>query len=251
MSEPNEPAPSATVISGNRRSLWFRGALTLAAMLLVYFVVAYLLVPLLWIRYAHRHPALDETPGVTLTSDDHPGDPINVALIGVEEDVKSIMRAAGWHSADPLGVRSDLKIAADTVLKKEYDEAPVSDLYLWGRKEDLAFQQPVGDNPRQRHHVRFWKSNRLDEEGRPLWAGSASYDERVGLSYTTGQITHHIAADVDAERNHLFEDLRKTGRLADERFVDRFHRIREGRNGGGDPWHTDGRLLLGTVAGGM
>jgi len=30
--------------------------------------------------------------------------------------------------------------------------------------------------------------------------------------------------------------------------VSGFHTIREGRNGGGDPWHTDGRLFVGVIA---
>jgi hypothetical protein len=29
--------------------------------------------------------------------------------------------------------------------------------------------------------------------------------------------------------------------------VDDFHKIHEGRNGGGDPWHTDGRLFIGVI----
>src|SRR6185369_11715834 len=103
------------------------------------------------------------------------------------------MLAAGWHAADPLGLRSDLEIAADTVLARPYEDAPVSNLYLFGRKEDLAFEQPAGDDPRRRHHVRFWKSSKVDDQGRPAWVGSATYDQRVGLSHTTGQITHHIA----------------------------------------------------------
>jgi hypothetical protein len=36
---------------------------------------------------------------------------------------------------------------------------------------------------------------------RPIWVGSAVFDERVGLSRTTGQITHVTAPDVDAERD--------------------------------------------------
>jgi hypothetical protein len=51
--------------------------------------------------------------------------------------------------------------------------------------------------------VRFWQSEKLDEQGRPLWAGLATYDERVGRSHTTGQIMHHISGNVDVERDHL------------------------------------------------
>jgi hypothetical protein len=77
--------------------------------------------------------------------------------------------------------------------------------------------------------------------------GSASYDERVGLSHTTGQITHHISGDVDAERDHLFDDLKKTGDLAQDYAVDGYHEKLEGKNGGGDRWHTDGRLFVGVI----
>ena len=246
-SHTSEPSHDTPVQRRARASAWKLAAFAAIGILSAYLVLAYLVLPLIWVRYAHRHPALDDTPGITYTGDRHPGDPINVALIGSEDDVKTIMSAAGWYVADPLGLRSDLEIASDTVFKRSDNEAPVSSLYLWGRKEDLAFEQPVGDNPRQRHHVRFWESTQVDERGRQLWAGSATYDERVGLSHTTGQITHHIAADVDAERDHLFDDLNRTGRLSDVKSIDGFHRICEGRNGGGDPWHTDGRLLVGTI----
>ena len=122
----------------------------------------------------------------------------------------------------------------------------MSNLYLWGRKEDLAFEQPVGDNPRHRHHVRFWKSEKLDD-GRPVWVGSAIYDQRVGFSRDTGQITHVTAPDIDTERDKLFNDLEATGQLVDVSKIDDFHKIREGRNGGGDPWLTDGRLFVGVI----
>ena len=150
------PAAAAAPLKSpkSRRFLTSLGLALLAA-LAMYFIVAYIGLPAAWKFYARRHPALADLPNVTSTKDHHPGDPINLALIGAEADVKALMHAAGWIAADPLGLKSDLKIAADTVLDRPYAEAPVSNLYLWGRKEDLAFEQPVGNNPRQRHHVRF------------------------------------------------------------------------------------------------
>jgi hypothetical protein len=124
----------------------------------------------------------------------------------------------------------------------------VSSLYLFGRKEDLAFEQPVGNDPRQRHHVRLWLTQKIDADGRPVWIGSAVYDDRVGLSRRTGQITHHTAPDVDAERDKLFEDLHETGDLSEMFVVDGFHKVLSGRNGGGDSWHTDGKLYVGVIA---
>lgn len=134
------------------------------------------------------------------------------------------------------------------MLKRPDPEAPASSLYLFGRKEDLAFEQPVGDNPRQRHHVRFWRTPLEDPDGRPVWVGSAVYDEHVGFSRTTGQITHVTGPDVDAERDYLFHNLEQTSDLSETMAVNGFHKIHEGRNGGGDPWHTDGKLDLGVIA---
>jgi hypothetical protein len=216
-------------------------------LLLLWIIAAYLFIPMVWKSYAKHRPSFDDNPRITRTSDGHPGDPLNVALIGTESQLESIMKAAQWYPAAALGLESDLKIAADTVLSLPDDEAPVSSLYLFGRKEDLAFEQPVGDNPRHRHHARFWKTDTVGEDGRPEWIGSAVYDERVGLSRTTGQITHVTAADVDAERDYLFECLEKTGDLSDHYVEVGFHKQLEGRNGGGDPWHTDGRLFVGVI----
>ena len=41
-----------------------------------------------------------------------------------------------------------------------------------------------------------------------MWLGSATFDKDVGLSRDTGQVTHHIGPDVDAERDRLTNDLR-------------------------------------------
>ena len=151
-------------------------------------------------------------------------------------------------AADPITLQSSLKIAADVVLKKPYPHAPVSDLFVWGRKQDLAFEQPVGQSPKQRHHVRFWRSEAVDEDGEPLWLGAATYDERVEISRTTGGITHRIGAAVDRERDKLLVDTHHAGTLSGYYWVDRFHRELRGTNGGGDPFHTDGRLAVGVLS---
>lgn len=206
------------------------------------------MLPNIWKRYVHRHPALDDVPNITHTASGIPGDPLNVALIGTKHQLMKIMIAAKWYPADPLTLKSCLEIAEATVLKRPYDEAPVSSLYLFGRKEDLAFEQPVGNDPRKRHHVRFWKTEKVDSDGQPMWIGSAVYDEHVGFSRTTGQVTHVTAANVDAERDYLFQCLEKTGDLDWQYVVDDFHKIRSGKNGGGDPWTTDGKLYVGVIS---
>jgi LssY C-terminus len=230
-----------------RHRVWNWTVIAAGAFMVGYLVVAYVVLPISWVRYTRHHPSLADIPNVTHTAYGIPGDPLNVTLIGTETDLNRVMRAAQWYPADPLSLRSRLEIAGAAVFEHPYDDAPVSDLYLWGRKEDLAFEQPVGHDPRQRHHVRFWRSDKLDADGRPAWVGAATFDRRVGLSHTTGQITHHTAPDIDAERDKLFADLQQTGELSKAHFIDDFHHIRQGRNGGGDPWFTDGRLEVGVI----
>ncbi len=212
----------------------------------LYLLVAYLLMPLFDRVKEHRHPDLHDVARLTHTGSGLPGDPLNIAVVGDEADLIGAFLAAGWLAANPLGVRSDLRIAVDTVFDKPDPNAPVSNLYLYGRKEDLAFEKPLGNSPKERHHVRFWRSEKMDD-GRPVWIGAATHDVRVELSRTTGEITHRISPDVDAERAFLLDDLAKAQRLLGIRWIDHFHEELQGRNGGGDPWHTDGRLPVATL----
>jgi hypothetical protein len=193
------------------------------------------------------HPALARSPRHTTTSRGHQGDAVNVAFVGTEEDLHRTLSAAGWYAADPITLKTSLEIAADVVLHKPYAHAPVSDLFLWGRKQDAAFEQPVGDSPKQRHHVRFWRSHDRDRAGRPLWLGAATYDKRVEISRTTGGITHKISPNIDGERNKLVADSIRAGALDGYYWVEQFHAQAEGKNGGGDPYFTDRRLAVGII----
>lgn len=246
----SDPLSDATAAAPDRVAGWlsFEGVLRVGlVVLLVWAVVAYFILPLGWRIAMRRHPALTEAPTRTHTTSGIPGDPVNLGLIGTEVELHRGILAAGWFPADPLTLRTSLRIAADTVLRREYTGAPVSSLYLFGRKEDFAFEQPFGDDPRRRHHVRFWQSPQVDADGRPLWFGAATFDQRVGLSHTTGEITHHIAPDIDAERDKLLADLKAAGALADESWINGFQPALSGKNGGGDPWKTDGRLGVGVL----
>jgi hypothetical protein len=240
----NDAAGKPELTSGPRRrrpvSRWLYAA---GVLLVAYLVVAYVIMPLAWRTYTRRHSGLSVGPRITHTANGIPGDPVNLALVGAETDVIHGMLKAGWFPADPITFSSSIRIAVDSVFRRPDQDAPVSDLFLFGRKQDLAFEQPVGNSPRQRHHVRFWRWDKLEDD-RPAWFGSATFDERVGLSHETGQITHHIGPDVDAERDRIMAELQQAKQALEVYYVDGFHQQLDGKNGGGDPWHTDGRLAV-------
>ncbi|HEV3167716.1 MAG TPA: LssY C-terminal domain-containing protein [Isosphaeraceae bacterium] len=228
----------------SRRRRWLVRALrALAGTILVWLLLAYVILPALWRHYEHQ-PSLADAPKTTFTSLGIPGDPLNVGLIGTEDMVLRSMLDSGWTPADPTTLRSSLRITRSVLFGRPDPAAPVSNLYVFRRKQDLAFEKASGKNARRRHHVRFWESADLGREGAPLWIGAVTFDKSVGFSHRTGQITHHIDADVDAERDGLIQDLTRAGRLTTTYQVTGLGATLAGRNGGGDLYFTDGEMTL-------
>jgi hypothetical protein len=208
-----------------------------------YALVAYLILPAFWTHYEHQR-GLATLSMVTRTAQGIPGDPINVGLVGDDKDVLCAMQAAGWYPADPVTLRSSIEIAGSVLLDRPYRDAPVSPLFYLGRHEDLAFEKPDGNSADRRHHVRFWKVLDQGEEKRPVWLGDATFDRGVGVSRYTGAITHHIDADIDAERKLLAADL-EAARMVDAKYqVTGIGPTLGGRNGGGDLYYTDGEVWV-------
>ncbi|MFO0873392.1 MAG: LssY C-terminal domain-containing protein [Phycisphaerales bacterium] len=248
MTTSNDPQAAAAPSKPTSRTRWVR---TLIIVLVAWAIAAYLLVPWLWKEHFRHDAAADAIPNITLTGDGHPGDPLNISIVGDDRQLVLAMGAAGWVPADPITFDTSVRIAVDSVIRRPDNDAPVSALFLYKRKQDLAFEQPIGHSPAQRHHVRFWRSSETDDSqpGAPRWIGSATLDERVGLSHTTGQVTHHIGPDVDAERDRIVQELTDAGWVEKIEWIDGFHTQLEGRNGGGDLWRTDGRLAIVTLRG--
>ena len=49
-----------------------------------------------------------------------PGDPVNLALIGASEQLRSAFAAAGWSEADRLGIASSWRMVRAFVFNKAY-----------------------------------------------------------------------------------------------------------------------------------
>ncbi|MCS0501699.1 LssY C-terminal domain-containing protein [Ancylobacter mangrovi] len=199
------------------------------------------MLPRLWTHYEDQ-PGIRHLPMVTETKQGIPGDPIDVGLVGRQQDVIQAMIAAGWRPADPVTLKSSIDIVGSVLLDRPDPQAPVSPLFYDGRKQDLAFEKEVGRSADRRDHVRFWKVLERGEEGDPVWLGSATYDRGVGLSHDTGAVTHHIGPDVDAVRDLLIDDLKAAGVVRVIYQVTGLGPTLFGRNGGGDPYYTDGEI---------
>lgn len=183
--------------------------------------------------------------GRTFNADGLLGDPINLAVDGTEEQIHEAMQKAGWVRADPINAKSSWRIAWGSVARKSYPEAPVSDLFLFERAQDFAYQMEVEGNPAQRHHVRFWRTPDgwlLPGGERVGWLAGGTYDRSVGFSLFTLQITHKIDENIDIERDFIVDSVLYANPEADVRVIENFSTGYHGRNGGGDVVSTDGNL---------
>ena len=214
--------------------------------ILFWVLLAYLVLPRL-----HRILTTIYVPdyfiGRARTSDGLLGDPVNLAVRGSVEELERMMLSAGWTRADPVTFASSWRIVVSTLTRRSYDEAPVSPLYLFGRQQDLAYQQEVDGNPAQRHHVRFWRCPDgwlLPGGSRVDWLAAATFDTRVGLSLFTLQVTHKIDADTDVERDHVVATVSGANPGVTVDVIRDFSTGYHARNGGGDSIRTDGDLPI-------
>jgi hypothetical protein len=86
-------------------------ALSLLAILTAYALLAYVVVPALWQHYEHQ-PGLARLPMFTTTEFKVAGDPINLGVVGSNDELIAVMKAAGWVQADRLTLLSSGKNGA-------------------------------------------------------------------------------------------------------------------------------------------
>lgn len=210
----------------------------------VWGITAYLVLPRLHKMLSDLYVP-DYFFGRTRTGDGLLGDPVNLGVDGGAEQLDTAMRRAGWHRADEITLRSTWGIIASTLTRKSYPTAPVSPLMLFGRRHDVAYQQEVEGNPKQRHHVRFWHCPPgwlLPGGAKTDWLGAGTYDTDVGLSLFTLQVTHRIDENTDEERDFVVASVRSASPEITVRTLRDFTTGYHSRNGGGDQFITDGHL---------
>src|SRR6266446_5493818 len=210
------------------------------SMLGILFVLFAVLVAIVrFYPYPYNFPAY---PKITHTKSGAEGDPLNLVFIGSKNQIMHSFQQASWLIPDPITSQTSAKIAVDSLAHRSYPTAPVSNLYVFGRVQDLAFEKPTNDVA-NRGHIRLWKTGTLIG-GQLVWIGQASYDSGIELSSTNHLPTHHIAPTVDLERNAVGADLEKNGLVKEEADAAFTPPILYARNGGGDYYESDGDVLI-------
>ena len=202
------------------------------AIFFTYVLGAYVLIPALIrvirILFPPRH-----LPLYCVTPDGFASDPLNIGVIGSKAELVAVMEAAGWFVADPHTLSYVVRQIYSALFNRPYATAPMSRLYLFGRKQDIGFEIPVEGTRGQRHHVRFWATTY--DKGKPispatmhwqdrkiramggdlLWIGAASRDTGFNFIRHNVQITHMIDPNTNKERQLIVDSLRAADRVQD------------------------------------
>ena len=134
------------------------------------------------------------------------GDPLNLVIIGGIEDAFPSLVRRGWSPTEVTWKGSVMRIMRSAMSRERYPYAPISNLYLFDRPQDIALQK-ARDNIHQRNHLRLWRSPML-YHGKPVWVGQVSRDIGSRLTiHSPTFTTHKIDPDVDEAARALMEDL--------------------------------------------
>ncbi len=174
----------------------------------------------------------------------NPGDMVNFALIGTEDQVTKAFAAAGWVQVDKTNEEAVLHGLLSTLSHNAYTEMPMSTLFLFGRSQDLSFARaaPI-EVAAIRHHLRVWKTTET-VGGQTLWVGSATHDNGFEKDQRTGGITHHIDPNIDGERDFLEQSFADAGTLAGAAYVLPSNPLTTARTATGGSFHSDGRIVV-------
>jgi len=170
------------------------------------------------------------------------GDPLNLVIIGDGMPTFHTFVRRGWDVTEDMNLGSIWKTVKSFLSGKRYRYSPVSPLYLFGRKHDIAFQK-ARETVNERNHLRLWVAP-MRFRGKNVFVGQISRD--IGVRFTTktwNLTTHKIDPDVDEARVYVMEDLLKAERVSDLGFVAGVGAAPPAeprRNLTGDPYFTDG-----------
>jgi hypothetical protein len=180
-------------------------------------------------------------PPRVMNGDGREGDMMNLLFVAREADFRRAFADAGWVETDKMRPTLFWHLMWQ---RKHYARLPMDRFYAFGRYQDLSYSLP---DPTcvltRRHHVRIWKTD-YEENGVPVWVGAATHDVALEFQKRRLWMSHRIDPDVDAEREFIANNLKKTDLVIREEYLHSAVPIFEARTTTGEPYHSDSRVLV-------
>jgi hypothetical protein len=156
-------------------------------------------------------------------------DPVNLYLHGSLDQLRKAFLKAGWTQPTANTTAGKLEYFGASVfhetlgrlweprpVKATVASMPIAHLKFQGKTEVLSFERnndPLGG----RDHFRVFDTGKVDAQGRPVYAVTASLDNGVKLAPQQPQqwfMTHTVDPNADVERDRVLSTLQKSGGVA-------------------------------------
>jgi LssY C-terminus len=176
-----------------------------------------------------------------------PGDMVNFVLVGSEAAVDQAFRDAGWLRV--LDTNKEHRRAAvggvfSGFRHKPFVEMPMSQLYLFGRPQDVGYARgsavaALGS----RHHLRLWKAP-MQVDGQDVWVGAGTHDKSFMHDPHHKGFSHYIDPNVDDERTYIQQTLAGTHEATQWTMVQPTNPVETADTVSGQVFHSNGQLFV-------
>jgi undecaprenyl-diphosphatase len=171
-------------------------------------------------------------------------EPLNFIFLAKNDgELVAALRQAGWTLTDKAGISSFIKAAKALILRKAHPSAPISPSFWHAKIQDFGFAKVSGLNWfSNAQHVKIWRTDFLFKNQSNIYVGMANANH--GFKWG---LVPKISPDLDAARELLYQDLNRTGKIAD-RLKIRLVKPQIGKNFMGDQFFTDGKAYIISLA---
>lgn len=166
-------------------------------------------------------------------SDDNGGkhEPVNFVIRGSQDDLFRALKSQGWVKAKDASAGTMIKVGLGVLFRTSKETgAPVSNMYLNGKKPDFAFNKN-SDYNMGRDHMRVYHQGKDPQTGEDVWAVASTRDNAISLTvkrpikndspfpwkwtWQAPGFGHQTDHAIDGERDLIMHDLLKSGLVRD------------------------------------
>ncbi len=167
-------------------------------------------------------------------------EPINYIFLAKNDgQLVAALQKAGWILTDQADISAFIKAVKALIVKTPHPSAPMSPSFWNAKIQDLSFAKVPGTNWLiNAHHLKIWRTNSLLKNGNNIYVGLVNAND----GFKWGAIPK-ISPDLDTERELLYRELNRTGKIESHRKVQLVKPL-SGNTFIGDQFFTDGNAYM-------
>ncbi|MFA5532249.1 MAG: LssY C-terminal domain-containing protein [Candidatus Shapirobacteria bacterium] len=173
-----------------------------------------------------------------------PAEPINIIVVGNRDILDKAFIDSGWYLLDGPGIKSYSRIVKSILKKESYPATPGLPVFWDTLPNIIGYGKPDSENSiSSRHHIHFWETNYITQDGQSIWVGTAHFDEEIKKKYKIILPFHTTRLMVDEEREEIKANLQKNGFIKLSEKVD-LTGLLYGTKKSGNSFLTDGQAYI-------